>query len=145
MLLNLIINLFTKAPLYYVNSDRLVKVDFISRYVAVYKDKRINVATLQPDNINMAPQISEYTHSPYATLDYGIDWSVILNPNEVITNSIWYVDAGLIKSLEQISGNVTALFISGGVVGTMYKLVNVITTSQGRGDARTINLYCTNK
>lgn len=93
----------------------------------------------------MTTQIFEYEHSPFATLDYGIDWNAYLLTGELIVSSVWNVDTGLTKSLEQILSGVTSLFITGGVPNTIYKLVNIITTNQGRTDARTIKLSCANK
>ena len=93
----------------------------------------------------MTTQIFEYEHSPLATLDYGIDWNAYLITNELIISSTWNIDAGVSKSSEQILNGVTSLFITGGVINTIYKLVNIITTSQGRTDARTIKLSCSNK
>lgn len=84
----------------------------------------------------------EFEHAPLAILDYGLDWSSWLVSGETITNSTWTVDTGLTKSLEQNLAGVTSLFVSGGVVGKVYKLTNTITTSTTRSDSRTIRLSC---
>lgn len=84
----------------------------------------------------------EYAHSPTANLDYGFDWSNWLSVGEIITNSAWVVEAGLVQSNQQISGAVVSLFLSGGVVGTSYKVSNTITTSASRVDTRTFSLSC---
>ena len=86
----------------------------------------------------------EFDHSVNGKLDYGIDWTFFLATGETITTSVWTVDTGLVKSLEQNVNNVASLFVTGGVAGTVYKLVNSITTSAGRQDSRTIKLSCKN-
>lgn len=84
----------------------------------------------------------EYTHSPTAHLDYGFDWSNWLSEGETIVSSVWAVDAGLAMSNQQLVGAVASLFISGGVVGNIYKISNTITSSASRIDTRTFAVSC---
>jgi hypothetical protein len=84
----------------------------------------------------------EFTHAPGSTLDYGFDWSAWLASGETITDSSWAITGGLTLSQSQITGGVTSTFVGGGVSGTIYKLVNTITTSASRVDSRTITLSC---
>ena len=84
----------------------------------------------------------EFVHAPNASLDYGFDWSSWLATDETISTSVWVVDLPLVASLEQNVSGVTSLFVTGGVVGKMYKVSNTITTSLTRTDTRTIKLSC---
>jgi hypothetical protein len=84
----------------------------------------------------------EYQHSPSAVLDYGFDWSHWLNAGETIVNSVWVVDIGLTANNPQNVAGVTSTFISGGVIGNVYKVSNTITTSASRVDTRTFSLSC---
>ena len=89
-----------------------------------------------------ANEEEEFEHAPLASLDYGFDWTAWLSQGETITTSTWVVDTGLTKSLEQNSAGITSLFVTGGIVGKVYKLTNTITTSATRSDSRTIKLSC---
>ena len=89
-----------------------------------------------------ANENDEFIHAPSAVLDYGFYWEDWLEVGETISTSTWVVDSPLTKSSEQNSNNITSLFVTGGVVSKSYKLVNTITTSAGRTDARTIKLSC---
>lgn len=86
----------------------------------------------------------EFEHSAGATLDYGFNWSVNgwLEASETITTSVWTENQDITLSREQIYFGVTSVFVTGGTAGTVYKLMNTITTSTGRIDSRTITLTC---
>lgn len=89
---------------------------------------------------------SQFQHAPGSNLDYGFDWTCWLSSGETITVSVWVVDAGMVKTDEEITGGITSLFLSGGVAGITYDAVNTITTSapgnKTRTDSRTLKLYC---
>lgn len=89
----------------------------------------------------------EKDHSQGATLDYGFNWSSKgwLQQDESITNSTWEATSGITLSQQQITGGITSTFVSGGVSGKEYDLVNTITTSMGRTDTRTMKLFCKNR
>ena len=84
----------------------------------------------------------EFVHAPSASLDYGFDWTSWLAAGETIVTSDWVVESPLTKSLEQTVDGVTSLFVTGGVIGKIYKVANTITTSLTRTDTRTIKLSC---
>lgn len=73
-----------------------------------------------------------------ATLDYGFDWTAWLN-GDTIAGSVWAVETGLTKGAESISADrrSTSVFLSGGDVGSTYRVTNTVTTSTGRTDSRT--------
>jgi hypothetical protein len=88
--------------------------------------------------------VVEFIHSPNANLDYGFNWLSCgwLESGETITTSVWTATIGIAISNEQNTGSVTSAFFSGGVVNSVYKLTNTITTSKNRTDSRQITLVC---
>lgn len=86
--------------------------------------------------------IKEFTHAPLSNLDYGLDWTAWLASGETISTSVWSVTDGITLASTLVSGNITSVFASGGVVGRVYTLSNTITTSSNRIDTRSITLSC---
>ncbi len=92
---------------------------------------------------------SEFTHFPGASLDYGVTWE--LETGEEITSSTWTISTsseespyGVVLSNEDVNGFTTAVFVTGGIRGTVYYLVNEIITSSSpaRDNGTTIILTC---
>jgi hypothetical protein len=81
--------------------------------------------------------------SPDARLDYAVDWAAELGEGETIAASRWRArPRGLLAGNGGISGARTAVWVSGGRAGRVYRLTNTITTSAGRRHERTIVLRC---
>lgn len=76
--------------------------------------------------------------STSARLDYSEDWADLVTGNDAIQDSAWSDDSGGALVLENgvIAGVITSIWISGGVAGKTYRIANVVTTEQGRRDAR---------
>jgi len=73
-------------------------------------------------------------------LDYQLDWSDWLTGFETIASSVWTTTPGITID-SQLNTNATAVIIvSGGVQGTVYSLRNVIVTTGGRTDSRTLTI-----
>lgn len=89
--------------------------------------------------------IFEIVHAPGAILDYGFNWSSWLQAGETIVSSTWTIDPTLVLSSSQNVSGVTSTFVNGGTLGSVYTLINTITTSNGRVDSRTMILNCQNK
>jgi len=87
-----------------------------------------------------------YIHDPDAKLDYSHDWSSYLQAGETIASSTWNLTpASTAATLSGMSisstTSVTAVIVTGlSTVGSIYRLVNRITTSSTRTDDRTIVL-----
>jgi len=86
--------------------------------------------------------MERFVKDPEAELDYAWDWSDWLDatttPAESITSHTVTVPTGLtLESSTAASGIVTA-WISGGTVGTTYRVECLITTSAGRKDERSL-------
>lgn len=77
---------------------------------------------------------------PAAKEVYTIDWTQILAPGDTISTSTWTPQSPLVQSGAAINGLKTSVYISGGVSGTTYSLVNQITTANGVIDQRTISI-----
>ena len=77
-----------------------------------------------------------------ATLDYEFDWSAWLG-TDTITASAWIVPSGITNEGESFSDTATLIWLSGGVTGETYEVVNRITTtgtSRTRIDDRTLTV-----
>jgi hypothetical protein len=68
---------------------------------------------------------------PNEVLDYTVDWAARLD-GDVIVTSVWTVPAPLVPSLESATGSATTVWLSGGVAGVIYPVLNRITTVAGR-------------
>jgi hypothetical protein len=88
----------------------------------------------------------ELDHSPLASLDYGFNWDLWLTSPETIVDNTWTVSPNTIELNNlQITGNTTSVYAIGGVINTIYKLTNTITTSADRVDSRSLILTCKNR
>jgi len=66
-----------------------------------------------------------------ALLDYYIDWTAWVTTGDTISASSWAIvdtSPDLTIEYETYDGLVTAVWVSGGVVGKTYTLTNTITT-----------------
>ncbi len=78
-----------------------------------------------------------------AMLDYTFDWTAYLDTTETILTAIEAVDTGITLGTSTVStdGKSVTFWISGGALGTSYRVDCLITTSAGRSDSR--SLYIT--
>ena len=88
--------------------------------------------------------LEKFIKDPDAVLDYEIDWSDWL-VTDTISASTWTADTGLTVDSDSFTDTATTVWLSGGVVGTSYEVVNHIATASGREDDRTIVIKCKNK
>lgn len=87
----------------------------------------------------MAKVVLVTTKDPDAELDFGVQWARWLN-GDTIASSTWTIPAGLTKISDDHDGTRAVVWLSGGVVGNTYLLVNRIVTAGGRTDERAIQL-----
>lgn len=85
------------------------------------------------------------TKDPNARLDFAIDWSATLPDGDTITSSLWLVPDDLTTDTPSIDGTTTSVWITGGVAGRTYQVVNRVTTDEGRVDDRTLRITVTNR
>jgi hypothetical protein len=83
---------------------------------------------------------------PQATLDYTIDWSAWLATGDTISSSSFAVespagDASPVSVTQQSALSAQAtVWLTGGTAGNQYRVINTITTTQGRTDQRTLTI-----
>ncbi len=81
-----------------------------------------------------------HVKDPDSRLDFSVDWSVWLQPEETIVASVWLPADGITMSDPSVVGGRTIVWLSGGTAGSWYAITNRITTSAGRIDDRTIRV-----
>lgn len=92
---------------------------------------------------------------PGETLDFACDWVAFLadagSPADAIDTSNWSIEpvegspGTPVLSGAQVIGAMTSVFVSGAVLGRVYRLTNAITTMQGRAAERSFTLRCDNR
>lgn len=86
--------------------------------------------------------IPEIRKAPAAVLDYSLDWSAWLQPEETISSADWAVPDGITETTSTLSGALATVWLSGGSPGTNYVIGGTIVTSQGRTDTRSFRILC---
>lgn len=85
-----------------------------------------------------------FMKDPDAVLDYQVDWSSWLD-TDTISTSAWTVPSGITKDSDTNTDTTATIWLSGGVDGADYDLINHITTANGREDDRTIKVQVRSK
>lgn len=86
--------------------------------------------------------MTTFTKDPDATLDYRVDWSDWLEGDDVIVASEFFVPLPLTLDADFNDTTSATCWLSGGVRGKTYQVVNRITTADGRTDDRTLTIWC---
>jgi len=74
-----------------------------------------------------------------AALDYAVDWTEACAGVRTVVDSQWRVaPAGLVLAPLGADDKLTTVRVSGGVVGTLYRLSNLVNFSDGTRDERTM-------
>ncbi len=89
----------------------------------------------------------QFLKDPHAVIDYAVDWTTnyLLN-GEQVTASDWEISPSgsvndlAIDTIPPVMSGVASIFVSGGIAGKVYRLINRISTDQGRIDDRTITI-----
>ena len=69
--------------------------------------------------------------------DYSVDWSSYLG-TDTISTSTWTIPTGLTGGAESKTATTTTVWLSGGVGGQEYEVLNEITTVAGRTYQKTL-------
>ena len=82
---------------------------------------------------------------PEATLVYGVDWdSDYLRGQDALTASGWRVEpdeaGGISIADATFDAAGSSVTLGGGIAGQLYRLINTVTTSLGRTDARSFTV-----
>jgi len=85
--------------------------------------------------------MADYLADPNAVLDYVVDWTAGLG-SDTITASSWVVAAGITQTTPAPSFTTTkaTIWLTGGTVGSTYRITNHITTAGGRQDERSFTV-----
>lgn len=89
--------------------------------------------------------VAAYVKDPQSIKDYLIDWTPWLSAGDTITGSTWTAPAGITIGTTSSTTMTTTVWLSGGVVGTEYLVLNHISTAQGRQEDQTIIILCINE
>jgi len=86
--------------------------------------------------------MANFIKSPTANLDFAVDWSDWLADGETIANSTWSSPDGLVIETTSYSNTQAVVWVSDGVANNVYRMINVITTSNtpARTDQRTVTI-----
>ena len=68
---------------------------------------------------------------PDAVADYGLDWSLRLVTDTILT-STWIVPDGITENSSSHTSIATTIWLAGGTVGQTYSLTNRVVTNGGR-------------
>lgn len=79
-----------------------------------------------------APTPGHYTKYSAEVSDYTITWSDRIPAGDTITASTWSGDTGLTLSDPSFTDNTTTIWVAGGDASFLYRVVNTVTTTQGR-------------
>ncbi len=87
--------------------------------------------------------MSFYLKDPQSRVDYAIDWTSRLDGATIVA-SAWSVapaeEGGIAVETYGFGGITTEVRFSGGITGHNYRLVNLITLSDGRADTQSLTL-----
>jgi len=87
--------------------------------------------------------MSFYLKDPDSRVDHAIDWALYLD-GQTIVASDWSVEpveeGGVVADEDSFEPGRTAARLSGGVIGHVYAISNLVTLSDGSADARSIIL-----
>ncbi len=97
----------------------------------------------------MSRRIAQDRKDPDARLDWTTDWSAYLQEGETIASSAWAIDSPPDASLQIGTGlyaptNTTTtatVWLTGGTLYKTYYVRNRVTTSEGRIDDQSIQIY----
>ena len=88
--------------------------------------------------------MSFYLKDPDGRIDYSIDWGAAYLDGQVIADSQWGVSPeevdGVAIDVASFDFTRTAVTLTGGVAGHVYRIGNRVTLSDGRSDERSLTV-----
>ncbi len=86
--------------------------------------------------------MANFIKTPTSKLDFAVDWSDWLSSGETIASSTWTSPDNLVIETTSYADTQTIIWVSGGAINKVYRLVNTITTSNTpvRTDQRTLTI-----
>lgn len=84
-------------------------------------------------NCDSDDEVKTFYQSETETLDYKVNYVNDLKRfNDTIISSTWTVEGELIVVSDSFDDYTAIGFLSGGIIGNTYEVLNSVTTSQGR-------------
>jgi hypothetical protein len=80
--------------------------------------------------------MQRFTKTPEAVLDYSEDWSSWLGADTLVTSTWEITPSGLTKESDSFTATTTTIWLSGGTLGGLYTVKNIIGTAGGRTNSR---------
>ena len=85
-----------------------------------------------------------FIKDPDATLDYQVDWSDWLS-SDTIASVSWVVPSGITNDSTANTTTTATIWLSGGSLGSAYRVVCRIVTAAGRTADRTLHIKVQHK
>ena len=83
--------------------------------------------------------MSIFLKDPGSVIEHAVDWDAGYLAGRTISQSSWNAaPIGLTLASPRQSGGRTAISVSGGLAGSVYRVVNRVTLSDGSSDERTL-------
>jgi hypothetical protein len=93
----------------------------------------------------MAITFQQFSKDPDAVLDYVVDWTAWLTPiSDTISAVQWTVATGLTMTAQINSSKTATIWLSGGTVNKTYLVTCRITTTGGRREDQSFNIFIEN-
>lgn len=77
--------------------------------------------------------------------DYSVNWSSRLEAGETLISSVWTVPAGITQAAGHpqtfTPAGLATIWLTGGTLDTLYRLINHVVTSAGREYDDSFNVY----
>jgi hypothetical protein len=80
-----------------------------------------------------------FLKDPGGVIEHAVDWDAGYLAGRTISQSIWHVEpVGLTLAGARLAGGRAAITLSGGAGGSVYRVSNRVTLSDGSSDERTL-------
>lgn len=77
-----------------------------------------------------------------SVLDYSVDWVSLLDGGDSIVSSTWSVSSSeLSVDSSSVTGTIATVWVSGGVVNTLYSIINHVITAFGREEDASVMMH----
>ena len=83
--------------------------------------------------------MKQFIKDPQANLDYQVDWATYLG-SDTISTSTFSATPGITVGIASNTTTTATIWLSGGIVGQAYNIVNQVVTAGGRTDERSFQI-----
>ena len=89
--------------------------------------------------------LAQFLKDPQEVLDYVTDWGSWLGADTISSSNFTVDDAGITKDSQTNNTTTATVWLSGGSVGSTYRVRNTIVTAGGRTAERTLEIKVENR